>query len=88
MHREVIADVIAPVAQRRGVEGKKPQAVDAEAGQEAGVLRSDLSATALAGALETIVFALLLGALQLGVGRDTERRQAIAAVISQGITAR
>jgi AcrR family transcriptional regulator len=58
------------------------------AGQEAGVLRSDLSATALAGALETIVFALLLGALQLGVGRDTERRQAIAAVISQGITAR
>ena len=30
VHREVVADVIAPVAQRRGVEGKEPQAVDAE----------------------------------------------------------
>ncbi len=58
------------------------------AAQQAGVLRQDLPPGALAGALETLIFALLLGALQMGVSRDAERRKAIAAVITQGILAR
>jgi AcrR family transcriptional regulator len=57
------------------------------AGQQAGVLRADLPAGDLAGAVEAIVFALLLGTLQMGVP-PAERRKAIAAVISQGLLAR
>jgi AcrR family transcriptional regulator len=58
------------------------------AAQQAGVLRQDLPPGALAGGLETLIFALLLGALQMGMSRDAERRKAIAAIITQGIQAR
>jgi hypothetical protein len=51
------------------------------------VLRTDLPASDLAGAVESIVFALLLGALQIGAP-PAERRKAIAAVISQGLLTR
>ena len=54
--------------------------------QQAGALRDDLPAGALADALETLVFALLLGPVQMsGENSDPGRRWAIAAVISRGI---
>jgi len=53
--------------------------------QAEGVLRDDLSAPALAGALEVLVLALLLGATQFGMIGDEERRLAILAVLSRGI---
>jgi AcrR family transcriptional regulator len=54
--------------------------------QRAGALRDDLPAGALADALETLVFALLLGPVQMsGENSDPGRRWAIAAVISRGI---
>jgi AcrR family transcriptional regulator len=54
--------------------------------QRAGSLRDDLPAGALADALETLVFALLLGPVQMsGENSDPGRRWAIAAVISRGI---
>jgi hypothetical protein len=57
--------------------------------QQAGALRDDLPAGALADALETLVFALLLGPVQMsGENSDPGRRWAIAAVISRGIRPR
>ena len=57
--------------------------------QRAGTLRDDLPAGALADALETLVFALLLGPVQMsGENTDPGRRWAIAAVISRGIRPR
>jgi AcrR family transcriptional regulator len=57
--------------------------------QQAGALRDDLPAAALADALETLVFALLLGPVQMsGENSDPGRRWAIAAVISRGIRPR
>jgi AcrR family transcriptional regulator len=57
--------------------------------QQAGTLRDDLPAGALADALETLVFALLLGPVQMsGENSDPGRRWAIAAVISRGIRPR
>lgn len=57
--------------------------------QRAGTLRDDLPAAALADALETLVFALLLGPVQMsGENSDPGRRWAIAAVISRGIRPR
>ena len=54
--------------------------------QQAGALRDDLPAGALADALETLVFALLLGPVQMsGENSDPGRRWAIAAVVSRGI---
>jgi len=56
--------------------------------QREGTLRSDLPASALADALETLVFALLLGPVQMsGENSDPGRRWAIASVISRGIRA-
>lgn len=57
--------------------------------QQVGALRDDLPAGALADALETLVFALLLGPVQMsGENSDPGRRWAIAAVISRGIRPR
>lgn len=53
-------------------------------GQRDGVLRRDLPAAALAGALETLVLALLLGAVQAGLTDETPRL-AISAIISGGL---
>jgi AcrR family transcriptional regulator len=54
--------------------------------QRAGTMRDDLPAGALADALETLVFALLLGPVQMsGENSDSGRRWAISAVISRGI---
>lgn len=54
--------------------------------QQAGTLRQDLPPGTLADALETLVFALLLGPVQMSGGNDGPgRRWAIAAVISRGI---
>jgi AcrR family transcriptional regulator len=58
-----------------------------EGGQHAGLLRADLSSVALAGALETIVLALLLGGVQIGMIGGEDRRLAILAVISAGLRA-
>jgi AcrR family transcriptional regulator len=55
------------------------------AAQQAGVLRADLAPEALAGALETLVLALLLGAVQVGMIGDEQRRLALAAIISTGV---
>ena len=49
------------------------------------VIVAGVPGTALA--LEALVFALLLGAPQIGSAGDDERRPAVAAVISQGIRA-
>jgi AcrR family transcriptional regulator len=54
--------------------------------QRAGTLRDDLPPGELADALETLVFALLLGPVQMsGENSDPGRQWAIAAVISRGI---
>lgn len=55
------------------------------AGQQARVLRGDLAPEALAGALETLVLALLLGAVQVGMIGGDERRSAIRDVIVRGV---
>jgi hypothetical protein len=57
------------------------------AGQQARVLRDDLAPEALAGALETLVLALLLGAVQVGMIGGDERRRAIRDVIVRGVGA-
>jgi AcrR family transcriptional regulator len=53
--------------------------------QHAGMLRSDLQPEALAGAMETIVLALLLGAVQIGMIGDDNRRLAILAILTTGV---
>jgi len=53
--------------------------------QQGGTLRDDLAPEALAGALETLILALLLGAVQVGMIGDDQRRLAILAVVAQGI---
>jgi AcrR family transcriptional regulator len=53
--------------------------------QHAGMLRSDLQPEALAGAMETVVLALLLGAVQIGMIGDDNRRLAILAILTTGI---
>lgn len=55
-------------------------------GQAHGVLRTDLDAVALAGAIETLVLALLLAAVQIGVA-DDPRRLALLAIVSRGLRA-
>ena len=55
--------------------------------QQAGLLRADLQPEALAGAMETIVLALLLGAVQVGMIGDENRRLAILAILTTGIRA-
>jgi AcrR family transcriptional regulator len=54
-------------------------------GQRAGLIRGDLAPEALAGALETLVLALLLGAVQVGMIGDEQRRLALVAIIAAGI---
>jgi AcrR family transcriptional regulator len=54
-------------------------------GQTAGAVRADLEPVALAGALETLVLALLLGAVQIGVTEDGPRRAALAAIVIRGV---
>lgn len=59
------------------------------ADQQAGLLRSDLPADGLADALETLVFGLLVGPVQMsGENSDPGRRWAIAAVIASGLRSR
>ncbi|MBO0867165.1 MAG: TetR/AcrR family transcriptional regulator [Micromonosporaceae bacterium] len=55
--------------------------------QAEGALRADLPAQTLAGALEVLVLALLLGATQVGLIGDEQRRLAILAVLKRGIGA-
>jgi hypothetical protein len=55
--------------------------------QSAGLLRADLPAEDLAGAVETLILALLLGAVQVGMIGGESRRTAIAAIISAGLRA-
>lgn len=60
------------------------------AGQAAGLVRTDLDAVALGGALETIVLALLLGAVQFGavhIGMigDEGRRSALHEIVLRGM---
>jgi AcrR family transcriptional regulator len=57
-------------------------------GQQVGELRADLPAGTLADALETLVFALLVGPVRMsGENADPGRRWAIASVISRGVRA-
>jgi AcrR family transcriptional regulator len=58
------------------------------AGQDRGVLRRDLDATALAGALESLVLALVLGAVQTGRIADDVSRAGLLAIVAQGVAAR
>jgi len=53
--------------------------------QQGGAVRDDLTPEALAGALETLTLALLLGAVQVGMIGDDQRRLAILAILLQGI---
>ena len=53
--------------------------------QHAGILRADLPPAALAGAMETIILTLLLGAVQIGMIGDEERRLAIMAIMTRGL---
>jgi AcrR family transcriptional regulator len=53
--------------------------------QQGGMLRDDLAPAALAGALETLILALLLGAVQVGMIGDDQRRLAVTAILIQGI---
>jgi hypothetical protein len=53
--------------------------------QQGGMLRDDLAPEALAGALETLILALLLGAVQVGMIGDDQRRLAVTAILIQGI---
>jgi len=55
--------------------------------QAEGVLRADLPPQTLADALEVLVLALLLGATQVDLIGDEQRRLAILAVIKRGIGA-
>lgn len=57
------------------------------AAQTAGLLRDDFPAVALAGALETLILALLLGAVQVGMIGDEHRRAALAAIVFKGLMA-
>jgi AcrR family transcriptional regulator len=54
-------------------------------GQSAGFVRSDIDAVHLAGAVETIVLALLLAAVQGGIIADEPRRAALHAVVLRGL---
>jgi AcrR family transcriptional regulator len=56
-------------------------------GQARRILRSDLDAVALAGAIETLVLALLLAAVQTGV-TDDARRSALLAIVTRGLRTR
>lgn len=56
------------------------------AAQAAGLIRDDLPAISVAGALETLVLALLLGGVQIGMIGDEQRRTALAAIIFKGVT--
>jgi AcrR family transcriptional regulator len=53
--------------------------------QSHGRLRDDLAPAALAGALETLILALMLGAVQVGMIGDEARRGALAAIVAQGL---
>jgi AcrR family transcriptional regulator len=54
------------------------------AAQRAGRVRADLEPAALAGALETLLLALLFAGAQVGMIGDDARRAAIVAVLRQG----
>ncbi len=57
-----------------------------ETGQRIGVLRRDVPAASLASGIETLLFALMLAAVQTGlVGTDAERTEGIVAIITAGI---
>jgi AcrR family transcriptional regulator len=56
-------------------------------GQSAGFVRADIDAVHLAGAIETIVLALLLAAVQGGIVADEPRRAAVQSVVLQGLMA-
>jgi AcrR family transcriptional regulator len=69
------------------VAGTRAQMVEVVAqAQASGRLRTDLEPAALAGALETLLLALLLGAVQIGMIGDEARRAALAAIVAKGIT--
>jgi AcrR family transcriptional regulator len=55
-------------------------------GQSLGVLRADLDAVALGGAIETLVLSLLLAAVQIGTA-DDGRRSALLAIVNRGLRA-
>ncbi len=57
------------------------------AAQAAGLIRDDIPAASLAGALETLILALLLGGVQVGLIGDEQRRAALAAIIFKGVVA-
>jgi hypothetical protein len=53
--------------------------------QQAGVVRSDLAVAEIAGALETLALALLVGAVQFGMIGDEGRPAAIIAILWDGL---
>lgn len=79
----------AELLQLPAVARTRAQAVAAiTAAQQAGLVRADLEPVALTGALETLLLALMLGAVQIGMIGDDERRAAIVALLAQGIRPR
>jgi AcrR family transcriptional regulator len=58
-----------------------------EDGQAAGVIRADMNSAELAAAIETLLLALLLAAVQAGPLMDGSRREALIAVLQHGVLA-